>query len=251
VPDVITSTTNETIKAVARLKRSRERRRTGSILVEGPNAFNEALDAGFEPSLALVEEGDVESRARMSAHPSATVLLVTQDVLDAAADTPHPRSPVMVMPRPPAGVIRPRDTVVLVDISDPGNAGTIVRTAAALGWDVAHTPGCVDLWSPKTLRSAAGAHFRSNLVPIDLNRDIAHLSAHTVVASLVSGGSPTVDQAGPYALYVGNEPRGLDAAVIETASHLLTIQMVSKAESLNVSAAAAIAMYLLASPSPG
>lgn len=248
---MISSTTNESVKAVARLKRSRERRRTGSILVEGPNAFNEALDAGFEPSLVLVEEGDIESRARMGDHPSAKVLVVTQNVLDAAADTLHPRSPVMVMPRPAAGVIRPRDTVVLVDISDPGNAGTIVRTAAALGWDVAHTPGCVDLWSPKTLRSAAGAHFRSNLVPIDLNRDVAHLSTHTVVASVVSGGSHAVDQAGPYALYVGNEPRGLDPVVTESASHLLTIPMVSGTESLNVSAAAAIAMYLLASPNAG
>ena len=251
VPDLITSTRNETVKAVARLKRSRERRRTGSVLVEGPNAFHEALDSGLEPELVLIEEGDDESRDRMNAYRSATVHVVTQNVLNSVADALHPRSPIMVMPRPPAGVLRLHNTVVLVDISDPGNAGTIVRTAAALGWDVAYTPGCADLWNPKTIRSAAGAHFRSNLVPIDLTDADDDLSGHTVIASVVSGGSSTIDQDGPYALLVGNEPRGLDTKDVDRASHLLTVEMVSEAESLNVSAAAAIAMYILRSSDAG
>jgi TrmH family RNA methyltransferase len=244
MPSVITSAKNETIKSIARLKRTRERRQTGSILVEGPTGFDEALKAGFEPTHVLATESDVRTRTRLAGHPAAELHLVSDGVLGSVADALHPRSPVFVMPRPTAGAIRPHNTVVLAGVSDPGNAGTIVRTAAALGWDVAYTPDCVDMWSPKTLRAGAGAHFRSRLSPVELDEDDS-LADLTIVATVVSGGAAGVDEPGPYALLVGSEPRGLEPRHLALASHRLTIDMVEAAESLNVSVASAIAMYML------
>ena len=245
MPGVITSTKNETIKSVAKLKRTRERRLSGTILVEGPNALGEAIGGGFEPSLILATEDDDLTRSRIAAFPRAELQLVTQHVLDSVADATSPRSPVFVMPRPPDGTVRAHNTVILVDVSDPGNAGTIVRTAAALGWDVAFTPDCVDMWSPKALRAGAGAHFRARISSLDLTGEREALDTHTVVATVVSGGRSTVDVPGPYAILVGSEPRGLSPEHIALASHLLTIDMVETAESLNVSTASAIAMHLL------
>ena len=242
---MITSTKNESIKSVAKLKRTRERRLSGAILVEGPNALEEAIGAGFEPTLILATEDDDLTRSRLAGRPRTAVQLVTQNVLDSVADAVNPRSPVFVMPRPPDGAVRAHNTVILVGVSDPGNAGTIIRTAAALGWDVAFTPDCVDMWSPKTLRAGAGAHFRANISPLDLPGDIEELDAHTVVATVVSGGRNAVDVPGPYALLVGSEPRGLSSEQVALASHRLTIDMVDSAESLNVSIASAIAMHLL------
>lgn len=245
MPEVITSTKNETIKAIARLKRTRERTRTGSILVEGPNGLEGVANAGLDPTVILVAEDDQRTLDRLPDFPSAKVHLVTQAVLKSVADTAHPRSPIVVIDRPAAGRLRSHNTIVLVDIGDPGNAGTIVRTAAALGWDVAYTPGCVDVWSPKTLRASAGAHFRTRISPVDLAAGDQPLSDLTVVAAVVEGGAASVDEPGPYALLVGNEAHGLDPQQILAASHRLTIGMVDSTESLNVATAAALAMYVL------
>jgi TrmH family RNA methyltransferase len=135
--------------------------------------------------------------------------------------------------------------VVLVDVGDPGNAGTIIRTAAAFGWDVAHTADCVDVWSPKVLRSGAGAHFRTRLIPIELENERDDLNGHTIVATVVSGGNARIDADGPFALLIGSEPRGLDPEHVAMAAHRLTIDMENSTESLNVSVASGIAMYLL------
>jgi TrmH family RNA methyltransferase len=245
MPDLITSTKNETVKSVAKLKRTRERRHTGRILVEGPNGFDEALNAGLQPIVVLLTEDDDVTRTKLVGHPAVEMYVVTQNVLDSVADATHPRSPVIVVRRPSPDVVRSHNLCVLVDVSDPGNAGAIIRTAAAFGWDIAYTPDCVDIWSPKVLRSAAGAHFRTNLVPLDLNANDATLAEHTVVATVVSGGDSTIDANGPFALLVGSEPLGLDAKHVAMTSHRLTIEMRDSMDSLNVAAASAIAMYLL------
>jgi TrmH family RNA methyltransferase len=245
MPDVITSSKNETVKSVARLKRTKERTRTASILVEGPNGFREALDAGLDPLVVLATEDDDSTRARLEDYPMVEVHLVTQGVLDSAADAAHPRSPVMVVRRPDSGKIRLHNTVLLVGVRDPGNAGTIIRTAAAFGWDVAYTPDCVDMWSPKTLRSGAGAHFRTSLIPIDVDKGVDALIGHTVVATVVAGGDRDIYAARPIALLVGSEAHGLDHEHVAMAAHRLTIEMEGSTESLNVSIAAAIAMHML------
>jgi len=214
----------------------------GLILLEGPNLFSAAASAGlrFETILATEDDFDTHQRA---GRLGQRVTLVSDRVLSAAADADHPRSPVASAVAPEESVPRPANTVILVGLSDPGNAGTIIRTAAAFGWDVARTPNTVDLWGPKTLRAGAGAHFSTGIWSVP---DIATLGdTHTVIATLPRPHVVSPPMPGPYALLVGNEAHGLDTEVVTEAHAVLSIPMAGDAESLNAAVAAGVAMYIL------
>jgi TrmH family RNA methyltransferase len=243
VNEIISSSKNETVKRVARLKRSRGRRESGDILVEGPNLFDAVKAAGIVPAIVLATPDDERTISACS-RIDTVLQLVSDHVLAAMADAAHPRSPVVVIRQPAPAALTERHVVVMVDVADPGNAGTIIRTAAAFGWAVGYTPKTVDVWSPKTLRAGAGAHFTTDLVAID---DLEHLASgiHTVVAAVARGGERTVSASGPYALLVGSEAHGLTPAEAGNASVRLTIPMAGQTESLNASVAAGIAMFHL------
>jgi TrmH family RNA methyltransferase len=243
VNEIISSSKNETVKRVARLKRSRGRRESGDILIEGPNLFDAMHAAGIVPAIVLATADDDRTIAACS-RIDTVLQLVSDHVLASMADAAHPRSPVVVVRQPSPGTLTERHIVVMVDVADPGNAGTIIRTAAAFGWAVGYTPKTVDIWSPKTLRAGAGAHFATDLVPIG---DLEHLGegTHTVVAAVAGGGVSTVSTKGPYALLVGSEAHGLTPDEVGLASVELTIPMAGRVESLNVSVAAGIAMFHL------
>ncbi|MEZ5176056.1 MAG: RNA methyltransferase [Acidimicrobiia bacterium] len=238
---VVSSTTNSTIKAVAGLKRRKERDQTGRILVEGPTLFAAATGAGLIPEMLLVTPGDSFSIAAAE-RTGVVPILVTDRVLASVADTKHPQSPVAVFDRPPPTPVPYDDVVVLVGVGDPGNAGTIIRTAVAFRWAVVTTPATVDLWSPKTLRSGAGAHFAAAISRID---GIDELADHTKVATVVSGGHHEVATGGPYALLVGSEAHGLDPQTVAACDISYTIPMPGPVESLNASVAAALAMVAI------
>lgn len=244
--DVITSTANETVRRVGRLSRSKERRETGLVLIEGPNLFAAALEAGARFVTVVVTEDDWTSR-EAAITMGARTLVVTDRVLASISDAKHPRSPVAAIVRPTslAGLTDVQNIVVMAGISDPGNAGTIIRTAAAFEWAVAATPKTVDLWGPKTLRSGAGAHFTTAIFE---DVDIATASAgRTSVATVARGGEPGVDRPGPFCLLIGGEARGLDAEVVDACDRRFTIPTGDAVESLNAAVAAAIAMHTLSS----
>lgn len=225
----ITSTRNDRVKAVRRLHRARARRDGGLTILEGPHLVEAALSAG----VALVEvwatdgSGDIEC---------------SDEVLASISTTETPQSPVAVMAIPDPTPLARRNTAVLWDLSDPGNVGTTMRTAAALGWAVAVTPATADPWSPKVLRAASGAHFAVALSVVDAVADLADL---TTVATVVHGGRELGEVgAGPYGLLVGNESVGLAPEVVAAADVRVSIP-IRGVESLNASVAAAIAMWEL------
>lgn len=241
---VISSAKNDVVRAVARLKRGRERRQSGQILVEGPNLFGMAVASGLVPTVVLVAPDDTET-VDILAGIGVAPTLVTDHVLASVADAVTPRSPVAVFDRPRAVPLPESNIVVLVDVADPGNAGTIIRSAVAFGWAVGSTRDTVDLWSPKTLRSGAGAHFAVPLVEVD---DVVSLfadSTHTLVATVVDGGEATFDLDGPVALLVGSEAHGLPPELSASADRRLTLPMPGGFESLNAGVAASLAMYTL------
>jgi TrmH family RNA methyltransferase len=242
VADVITSPRNDTIRAVARLATVKGRRATGHILIEGPNLFEAAVKAGLVFDTVLATQLDRTTQQR-AATAGIEVTTVTDEVLAAASDVVNPRSPVASAERPAPVAVPPRNIVVLHGVADPGNAGTIIRTAAAFGWAVASTPDSVDLWSPKTLRAGAGYHFTVPIAAID---DIASLAAtHTVLATVPRGGGVTFATDRPVALLVGSEAHGLPASAVAAADALLTIPMPGDVESLGVAVAAGIALHMV------
>jgi TrmH family RNA methyltransferase len=230
---------NRRVAEAARLHRAEERRSRGLTLLEGPHLFEEAVKARAPliEVFALSDDTDSFRRARSA---EVELVVVGEEALRRLSSTQTPQSPVAVMKIPDRSLDPVRSVLVAWQISDPGNLGTMIRTAAAFGLDVGVMGGSVDPWSPKVLRSAAGGHFQTGVGSID---DLGSLRA-IKVATVVSGGSsPRSLPAGRLALLIGSEAHGLPEEVVAAADVRVTIPMVGQTESLNAAAAAAILAY--------
>jgi TrmH family RNA methyltransferase len=219
---MITSATNPKLKLVRKLlAQKRKRDELGLFAVEGEDLVNAARAAGLEP-VELLEAGET----------------VAPELLAELSTLPHPARAIGVfrsvdLPRGPR-----ETTLALWRVRDPGNVGTLLRAADAFGAAVALSAGCADPLAPKALRASVGAIFRVPLVPFDdlPGRRIA-LVAH--------GGTPLseVELAGPTVFVLGAEREGLPEEVVAQCNELATIPLPGAAESLNVAAAGAIALY--------
>ncbi|MSR01279.1 MAG: RNA methyltransferase [Gemmatimonadetes bacterium] len=238
------------------LHRRRGRERRGLALAEGVRLVEEVLAAGIEcravvvsPALHGTERGRALKAALEAAGP---VTETTDEELAELAATDHPQGVVaVVVPKRwvlddiaigPSGVV-----VVLDALQDPGNVGTIVRTALALGAKgVVALPGTAEIGNPKTMRSAMGATFRLPTVPTDEAALSEWLVRHRVtVAATAMSGQP-FDRArltGPVALVLGNEGAGLQSDLGRNAPVTVAIPLEAGSESLNVAVAAGIFLY--------
>ncbi len=232
----VRSPRNPRVAAAVRLHGARERKRTGRTILEGPHLIEEAVAAGAE----------IQHVFGVGAAPRELQDLawieVTADLLDELAGTESPRGPVAVMsvpdPQPPQ-----RDHLVL-DVADPGNAGTLIRTAAAFGLDVVCRRGAVDPWAPKVLRAAAGTHFRTRI-------GVDQVTAG-VIATVVAGGIPSHELGSHLArdrvwsVLIGSEAHGLADSQVAGADLRVSVPMSGGTESLNAAVAGAIVAYELA-----
>lgn len=245
--EVISSTANPKIKSVRELHRRKGRRTRHQTLIEGPAVFAEFIEAAFEPVTVVCTPDDLGT-IDLCRRAGLAFTLVTQEVLATASDTQTPQSPVAVIDIPRAGQLRLHNTLILIDIQDPGNVGTMIRTAAALHWDVGVSGATADVWAPKTIRSGAGAHAHARLVDVDTPFAMPTELGLATIATVVSGGVTPHVQEWPVALLVGSEAHGLPVDLIERAQRRITIPMRLGTESLNAAAAAAIAMYAMSEP---
>ena len=240
---MIASRRNPRIVELARLHRPDHRRRTGKTLLEGPHLLTEALAAGEEVLEVFCLPSDEPTR-RLCEQGRVPLTMVSSEVLSRIADTKHPRGPVAAMTipaRPPPG-----GDVLWLMVSDPGNCGTLIRTAAAFGWDVAMAGRSVDPWAPKVLRAGAGGHFR-----IAIGQTPKAPDRSMVVASVPRGGIPlaevggSLDHGRPWWLIVGDESGGIPSSQAERADLRCSIPMAGGTESLNAAAAGAILCHHL------
>jgi TrmH family RNA methyltransferase len=224
----------------ARLHRRRRRTEAGRTLLEGPHLVGEAVAAGVVPATIFALDQDTAARG-WAQQAGCELLTVTPEVLGRIATTETPQSPVAIIEIPDDGLPPVGSVLVAWGISDPGNAGTLIRTAAAFGLSYAAGPDTADTWSPKVLRAGAGAHFRA---PVAAVASLDDLADRTLVATVVSGGvSPRSLPAGDLAVMVGDEAAGLPDAVLTAADVAVTIPMPGGIESLNAAVAGAIVAY--------
>lgn len=241
------------------LGRRRGRERRGLALAEGVRLIEEALGAGVPIRGAAVApslEGTERGRALKDALDQARVrqVTVTPDELARLADTEHPQGIVAVIePRrwSPADIqpaVR-RPVLVLDGVQDPGNVGTMLRTALGFGAaGVLSLPGTAELTNPKVIRGAMGAHFR---LPCAATAEPALAdwlgTAGVELWAADMDGAPLAGLAaaarGPVAVAVGNEGAGVGAAVLARAVHRVAVPLRGPAESLNAAVAAAIILY--------
>lgn len=233
---------NPAIVAAARLHRSRERKQSGLTILEGPHLLEEALAAGVAPERVFALTDDRPTR-ELADRERFEVIPVEPAAMARLAGTESPRGPVAVIAPVAASLEHDRSLLVSWGVSDPGNVGTLVRTAAAFGWGFAWTPGSADPWSPKALRAGAGGQFRAPLAPVS---SIADLGGWRTVATVVSGGEDPADLGtGKWAVLIGGEAGGLADDLVASCSCRVTLPMRGRTESLNAAVAAGIVVYEL------
>jgi TrmH family RNA methyltransferase len=151
---------------------------------------------------------------------------------------------VAVIAVPEPDQLEAKPTVVLWEVETPGTVGTLIRSAAAFGWNVACYRGA-DPWSPKVLRAGAGAHFGLSIAELEDLAAVRRVGL-SPMATVASGGRipEVVEVSDPVALLVGNEAHGLPREVVEGADGVITIPM-RGLDSLNAAVAGSIAMYVL------
>jgi TrmH family RNA methyltransferase len=265
---MIDSTSNPSVKALRALATAKARRERHEFLVEGVRVFEDALTAGKRPALCLYNTDLLSRTARgrvlirqitrlqNDAAGVQTILEASPRALEAAADTVNPQGvvaafPMLDWPSPPSVTGMPL-TLVCDDVQDPGNLGTLLRTAEAAGVSgVWLTPRCVDIYSPKVVRAAMGAHFR---LPYYAEQDWPEIAtslstlgiADHIYATEADASQPydAVDWTQPSAFIVSNEAHGLSEEAKALASGgSISIPMHGDAESLNVATAAAVILF--------
>lgn len=228
----------------AKLVRSDVRAAQRKIVLEGPHLLREVLGSGLVPNTVFVLERVEGERA---AAAGSDVLTVSQRVMAKLATTRHPRGPITVAPMPDMAPRPKGSSLVLWGISDPGNVGTSIRSAVAFGVSVVVGPGCADLWNPKVLRAAAGAHFRGTVVAApELGLDQLEAWGMRTVAARTSGGRRIDDVlGGDVAVLIGGEGSGLPQEVLDGVGDAVTIPMTAGSESLNAGVTASLLAYEL------
>jgi RNA methyltransferase, TrmH family len=251
---------NHRIRRLRRLSGRRGARTDDhAFLLEGPVLVSEALagDHGVEGVYVDDSAHDVEAIVELAERRGTPVHRVVQGVLGGITDTVTPRPVLAVVTTPTASmseviasaVSARRPLVVLVEVRDPGNVGTIVRAADASGVaGVICTVGTADPWSPKVVRSSAGSVLHVPIVTgVDASRVVGELHAADVpvYVSAANRGTPYHDAPleGCVAFVLGNEAHGVPQELLASAGQPITIPMQGGAESLNVAVAASVLVF--------
>jgi TrmH family RNA methyltransferase len=250
----ITSRHNERLREVARLVgSSRDRRKSGRCVLEGAHLIEVYCDCVGPPdTLIVVDEGvDDPEIARLIARvPPSHAFTISRALFSEIATLPPDVGALAAVEAPRPANVAPGDYCLLLDdVQDPGNVGSMIRTAAAAGVDqIVLSPHCAFAWSPKALRAGQGAHFLTTIIEDAELEDWAarfRASGGRVIATVVTGAANlyAVDLRGRVALAIGSEGRGLSAAVLALADARVTIPMARGCESLNAAAAAAVVLF--------
>jgi TrmH family RNA methyltransferase len=246
---LIQSRDNPFFKSLKRLAESgRERRKTGQTLLDGVHLV-EDYEAAFGPvdTLVVAESALAGGEVAAFAEGRETVILADSLLRDLGlVDTPSGLLAVARIPMAIAAVDGKNDAILLDGVQDPGNVGTLLRTAAAAGIKQAMlSPGCASAWSPKVLRAGQGAHFALAIhEDVDLAVFIANYSGTTAVTCLDGATSLYAAKLdGAVAWVFGAEGQGVCPELIATAGLRVRIPMPGAVESLNVAAAAAVCLF--------
>lgn len=250
---MITSTKNPKIKEIRALQaRAKARREENAFVVEGVRLAEEALTAGWFPSSCLYTEEisprGLEILAKIK-EQNIPVEKVAPHVMKVASDTQTSQGILLVLPLRTLPVPESLDFVLIIDqVRDPGNLGTLLRSAASAGVQtVLLVEGSVDVFSPKVLRGAMGGHFRLPIHTLTHHEILSHCNRHKLEMLIAEAneGIPYTDEdlTKPLALVVGGETEGAHQPLLEKADGFIHIPMPGGGESLNAGVAGSILLF--------
>jgi TrmH family RNA methyltransferase len=228
----------------------------GKVGIEGPNLIGEALRAGLRLHSVFIAKGSEHLLEPLALAPEIDVLVMPLELLTSVLATETPQ-PIAALIDPPdwtwthlLGDHRKTSplVVVLAGLQDPGNLGTIVRSAEAFGANgILCLPGTVSAWNPKAVRASAGSVFRVPLLPATADECFDRLREANMktFATALRGAAPAdrVNLQGPLALLIGNEGNGVPKDIAARAGGSITIPCPGCVESLNASVAAGVLLY--------
>lgn len=247
---MITSFSNNRVKLTHALQnQSKARRKEGKIALEGARLVRDAVErGGLRPDFVLYEPDSAEpGLIDLLERRNIEVQPVSAEVMRHISDTETPQGVVGVVAKPdPTLPAAPERLLILDQIRDPGNLGTLLRTAAAAEVDgVVLAPGCVDAYNTKALRAGMGAHFRVTVIDCDWGR-IADLCHDLTVYIADMQGDVTYDAANwsaAWALIIGSEAHGTSPDAERIGDQRVYIPMAADSESLNAAIAAGILLF--------
>lgn len=244
----IQSSQNPQVKQWKKLLTKKERDKTGLFLVEGFHLVEEALKANRVNDIIISEQTEFPQKLDYGDTPVTTV---SNEIIREISETETPQGILAVCSAQTKETEIEGKQFLLIDaVQDPGNLGTMIRTADAAGVDgVIVGNGSVDIYNPKVLRSAQGSHFHLPVVRGNLTEWVQSLASRNIQVygtSLENGHIYTETQStGSFALIVGNEGSGVNKELLEMTTKNLYIPIFGKSESLNVAVATGILLYYL------
>ncbi len=253
---IVQSKQNSRLKELRRAIAHPGQGAAGLVGIEGPNLLNEALRAGLRFHAVFIAKGSEHLLDPLALLPEIDVLLMPLELLTSALATETPQ-PIAALIEPPdwtwahlLGGHRKTSplVVVLAGMQDPGNLGTILRSAEAFGANgVLSLPGTVSAWNPKAVRASAGSVFRVPLLSTTVDECFTRLREANVkiFATALRGAAHAdrVDLDGPVALLIGNEGNGVPEDIAARAGGTITIPCPGSVESLNAAVAAGVLLY--------
>jgi RNA methyltransferase, TrmH family len=247
--EVITSAANPAIALVRSLARRDRRAAEGAFVVEGRRAVHDALQTGAVPRLLLVRQDEPESWQDLL--PTAVpVRVVEPRLFDRLSDVQTPQGILAVFPFPSVALAPddPAPLALVIDrLRDPGNLGTLLRSAAAAGVNVVYlSPETVDPWNPKVVRAGMGAHFRVPLLTLDigaLDELRQRLPRRIVASAAATRPYDASDWTGAAALVIGGEAEGVGPELKAWGTEEVGIPLDHGVESLNAAVAGAVILF--------
>jgi TrmH family RNA methyltransferase len=249
---LIRSRDNPFYKQLVKLSGSaRKRGKFNQTLLDGAHLLASYLNAGMQPQHVLLNAAalnDTEITQLLGRMDGVPVTQLDEKMFAELSElkTPTGILALIDVAQPFTPVGQSRFALLLEDIQDPGNLGSMLRSAAAAGCDAVFlSPGCADAWSPKVLRAAMGGHFSLQIHELQDLPGVAKGFSGTLFAAILHAKHSLYDcdLSGNLALLIGNEGAGLSGELLKLATQRITIPMRGKVESLNAAAATAICLF--------
>ncbi|MBO5925983.1 MAG: RNA methyltransferase [Clostridia bacterium] len=239
---IYTSKQNPIIKEIASLKDKKSRQKSGLYIAEGIKMVNEAIKYGMPIDKIVATESalkEIESN-------NFPVITVSDGVFKYLSDEATPQGALSVVKIKTTKPTSSDCALILDGVSDPGNMGTIIRTACALSYFELYLINCVDPYSGKSVRASMSGIYFANVIKCDLNTCLNALNGYEIIVADANGEDlKGYKPNGKYAIVVGNEANGVSKELKAVANKVLKIPMEERSESLNVAVASAIMMYNL------
>lgn len=236
---IITSKSNPTIKEIIKLNDKKYRREEGLYLVEGTKPVNECIAAGCSVEKIVCTE-------KLSSNYNKPVV-VSEDVFGAISSEKTPQGVIAVVKTPQNSIKSPQNSCILLDrLQDPGNLGTIIRTANAAGYKEIYLINCTDPYSPKAVRASMSGIFFTEVYQGSEEEILKVLKGVSLISADMYGENIFgFEPPSKFCLCIGNEGSGLSDVIKSGSNYKVRIPMTETCESLNAAVSAGIAMYVL------